>query len=382
MIRKTFIGVILSIIFASYANAQMLGTGVGSAPCVGTANPCSFVLKSAGQYADVQTNFAKSLYYQSGTVYSSWSAFATAISATFSRACTGTGCLASDLLPSAASGASYSTYAANAIRIIANSGYLAEPTATNFLLVSNVPVTQTTGALANGTYTLWVNGSGSAAMSSGTATGCGTGVATNGIPVSFTTSGAAGTCIVTVTGALNAFQLEKSAYGTSFIVTGATTGVRAIDDLHYPLANAGDVVNWWRWNVYQVTTQGYVGGWWLDSSNLSRHNINAGKYAPVFVITGTTGSPSCSSPSLVAGTTYATIHSQHIALLQSYIAGITCVTVTNMGATPSFATFYHGERPSVSTAGLGGFILDSAQWGNLFIGSANTGELARMTINN
>ena len=68
-------------------------------------------------------------------------------------------------------------------------------------------------------------------MSAGTATGCGTGVATNGTPVSFTTSGTAGTCIVTVAGSLNAFQLEKSAYGTSFIITGAATGTRAIDDL-------------------------------------------------------------------------------------------------------------------------------------------------------
>ena len=136
---------------------------------------------------------------------------------------------ATDLLPSSSSGYAYNTYASNQLAISPGIGLLIFEARTNQLLNSTVPATQTTGSLANATYTLWVNGSGSATMSAGTATGCGTGVATQGTPVNFTTSGAAGTCTVTVAGSLNAFQLEAGSFGTSFIVTAGATASRAAD---------------------------------------------------------------------------------------------------------------------------------------------------------
>lgn len=145
---------------------------------------------------------------------------------TVTRASSGT-----NLLPSSASGFAYSTFGNNVLRLTSGLGLLAEESRTNQLLNSAVPVTQTTGSLANGTYTLWVNGSGSAQMSLGTATGCGIGTATQGSPVNFTLTGVAGTCIVTVVGLLNAFQLELGAIGTSLIVTAGATAQRQADNI-------------------------------------------------------------------------------------------------------------------------------------------------------
>lgn len=133
-----------------------------------------------------------------------------------------------NLLPSSASGFPYLTVANNIAMITPGLGWLIEESRLNQLLNSTVPATQTTASLGTGTYTLWDNGSGSATMSSGTGTGCGTGVATNGSPVQFTIT-IAGTCTVTVTGSLNAFQLEAGSFGTSLIVTAAATATRAAD---------------------------------------------------------------------------------------------------------------------------------------------------------
>jgi hypothetical protein len=142
---------------------------------------------------------------------------------------------ATDLSPTSASGFPYANFAANQLVRTPNVGALFFMARTNLLLNSTAPATQTTASLANGTYTLWVNGSGSATMSAGTATGCGTGAATQGIPVNFTTSGAAGTCTVTVAGSLNAFQLELGTFGTPLIVTAGATLARAADVVTYPM---------------------------------------------------------------------------------------------------------------------------------------------------
>lgn len=139
---------------------------------------------------------------------------------------------ATDLIYTDPAGYSYNTYAAGVSVIRPGKGLLVFEARTNFLLNSAAPATQTTGTLANGTYVLWVNGSGSATMSSGTATGCGTGVSTQGNPLTFTLTGTTGTCVVTVAGSLNAFQLELSSAGstpTSFIVTTGTTATRNAD---------------------------------------------------------------------------------------------------------------------------------------------------------
>lgn len=133
-----------------------------------------------------------------------------------------------NLIPSSPIGFSYSTFGVNVPAITPGLGLLVETTRTNQLLNSAAPVTQTTGTLAATAQTLWVNGTGSAALSNGTATGC-SGTATNGSPVTFTPT--SGTCLVTVTGSLNAFQLEAGSYGTSLIVTVAAAATRAADSV-------------------------------------------------------------------------------------------------------------------------------------------------------
>jgi hypothetical protein len=181
-----------------------------------------WVMRAQGRAAVFDYDFANGRYYQigasSGIGPDQMLGDARASSAT-------------DLLPSSASGYAYKTFGANFPVLSPNVGLLAFEARTNLLLNSTAPATQTTGSLANATYVLWVNGAGSATMSAGTATGCGTGAATQGTPVTFTTSGAAGTCTVTVAGALNAFQLEAGTFGTSFIVTAGATATRAADNL-------------------------------------------------------------------------------------------------------------------------------------------------------
>jgi len=134
-----------------------------------------------------------------------------------------------DLLPTSPSGYSYHTYSNNTLTLSPGFGVDIFETRTNQLFNSAAPVTQTTGSLATGTYTLWVNGSGSATMSLGTGVGCGVATASQGVPVNFTIT-VAGTCIVTVSGSLNAFQLELGVFGTSLIVTAGATGARAADN--------------------------------------------------------------------------------------------------------------------------------------------------------
>lgn len=144
--------------------------------------------------------------------------------------------IGTNLLPTSPNGASYTTFPNNVARITPGLGDLVEESRTDFLLNATAPATQTTGSLANGTYTLWVNGSGSATMStpgSGAATGCGTAAATQGTSASFTLTGTAGGCTVTVAGSLNEFQLEKNpgtaSCPTSFIPTAGATVTRAAD---------------------------------------------------------------------------------------------------------------------------------------------------------
>lgn len=181
-----------------------------------------WVLRGQGVPASIDFDFQGGRYYHSKAA----SGAGPGQLVTVVRASSGT-----DLLPTSASGAAYSTFTNNVARITPGTGLLVEGARTNQLLNSTAPVTQTTGSLANATYTLWVNGAGSATMSAGTATGCGTGAATQGTPVSFTTTGAAGTCTVTVAGALNAFQLEAGTFGSSLIVTAGATATRAADSI-------------------------------------------------------------------------------------------------------------------------------------------------------
>lgn len=165
---------------------------------------------------------------------------------TFSRAA-GTGTVTS-LLPTSAAGAAYSTYGTDVIRIVPGLGLIFESgPKTNSLINSFAPVTQTTGSLATGTYAASgnCNSGGSFVLSvptanignitlvSGTATGGVNGGNTNfatvshGAPVVFSIATAASTVTATVSGTVNAFQIENNGWPTSFIQTGASVGNRA-----------------------------------------------------------------------------------------------------------------------------------------------------------
>jgi hypothetical protein len=204
--------VLCSVLIGSYQvqadDLGLLGTG--------QTNSFGWVLTSAAQDCWFEAN----MYYNCAT----GSNFAV----TRSDGCTP---CATDLMYWDAAGASYDTFASNTLRIRKGMGLLVEAGATNQLHNSTAPATQTTASLGNGTYVLWVNGSGSAAVTNGTGTGC-SGTATQGAPDVFTTSGSAGTCVVTVTGSLNEFQLELGSWPTSLIVTGGGTGQRAAENVH------------------------------------------------------------------------------------------------------------------------------------------------------
>lgn len=214
MIRKAIIAALLALVASGTAWGFGIGLGNRFGDLGSAGSNTGWVLPGAS----IDLNFAAGQYFGCGSPPTD------CLSITRASAKT-------DLVPSAASGFAYSTFGNNVLAITPTLGLLIEEARTNQLLNSTVPATQTTGSLANGTYTLWVNGSGTATMSAGTATGCGTGVASNGTPVNFTTSGAAGTCTVTVAGSLNTFQLELGAFGTSFIVTAGATATRAADNV-------------------------------------------------------------------------------------------------------------------------------------------------------
>ena len=94
--------------------------------------------------------------------------------------------------------------------------------ATNVLLNSFAPATQTVSVSDATTYTLSVYGSGSAEITAG-----GSGTATDGSPLTFTTTGTSVT--VTVTGTLDVFQLEAGSVATSPIETAGSAVTRAAD---------------------------------------------------------------------------------------------------------------------------------------------------------
>jgi hypothetical protein len=94
--------------------------------------------------------------------------------------------------------------------------------ATNVLLNSFAPATQTVSVSDATTYTLSVYGSGSAEITAG-----GSGTATDGSPLTFTTTGTSAT--VTVTGTLEVFQLEAGSVATSPIETAGSAVTRAAD---------------------------------------------------------------------------------------------------------------------------------------------------------
>lgn len=118
-------------------------------------------------------------------------------------------------------------------------GYLAEGLKTQYFKVSAAPATQTSQSLGTGTYTLWMDGTGSIAVAGNTATITGAGTASAGTDVTFTVT-VAGTVDLTVTGSPTRAQLENGPIRTSYIDAPSTSAVtRNIDRLAY--ARSGNV---------------------------------------------------------------------------------------------------------------------------------------------
>lgn len=124
-------------------------------------------------------------------------------------------------------------YAGNAPLPTASSGYLSEPPATNYFLNSGAPATQTSQSLNAGGYTMSITGSGSVAVTAGTATissGC---TAYASTPCVFNITGA-GTVVQTVSGVVSTAQLENNPFPTSYVPTFASAQTRNGDILSYP----------------------------------------------------------------------------------------------------------------------------------------------------
>ena len=146
-----------------------------------------------------------------------------------------------------ASGSSYNSYGTNVPRFHPMGMIFESQARTNYLLNSAAPATQTTGSLVAAAHVLWVIGTGSATVTAGTGIASGgLGTATAGSPLYFTVT-TAGTFVVTVTGSLNRFQLERGGSPTSFIVTAGATAVRAAETCNQAIgawysATAGTIV--------------------------------------------------------------------------------------------------------------------------------------------
>ena len=114
-------------------------------------------------------------------------------------------------------------------------GVLIEPARTNHFLNSAAPITQTSPSLGTGSYTLWMEGTGSVAVAANTATITGAGTATAGSPVTFTVT-VAGTVNYTVTGSPTIVQAENGAYATTYIATAGASVTRNADTPLIPTA--------------------------------------------------------------------------------------------------------------------------------------------------
>lgn len=118
---------------------------------------------------------------------------------------------------------------------------LVEPNRTNYLLNSTVPATQTV-SLAAATYTLWIEGAGSVALSGGP-----TGTATEGSPVTFVLSGTTSVTF-TKTGTVSFFQCENGPNVTSAIRTFAAAVGRSLPLIALTLSDVPALGS--EWLVY------------------------------------------------------------------------------------------------------------------------------------
>lgn len=105
---------------------------------------------------------------------------------------------------------------------------LLEGASTNHFLNSAAPATQTSPSLSTGTYTLWMEGTGSIAVAGTTATITGAGTASAGTNVTFTVT-VAGTVTYTITGSPTLAQAENLPFASSYIPTVGASVTRSGD---------------------------------------------------------------------------------------------------------------------------------------------------------
>jgi lysophospholipase L1-like esterase len=124
------------------------------------------------------------------------------------------------------------TAATNRLRVSDSPlGALIEASRTQAYPTPDAPAAATTGSLATGSWIFWVVGSGSQAISAGTATATGWGTATAASPVVLNVTGAGTAVLGSVTGSLSFAQLENGSFATSKMHTAMT---RAADNLTVP----------------------------------------------------------------------------------------------------------------------------------------------------
>lgn len=102
-------------------------------------------------------------------------------------------------------------------------GIFTDGAGTQYFVNPDNPVTQTINLASTGNYTLWVSGTGSAAIAANTATITGAGTATDGSPVTIEVT-ATGTVDVTITDPLDWCQLEDGTFASSRIYNDGTPG--------------------------------------------------------------------------------------------------------------------------------------------------------------
>jgi len=201
--RTLLLGLVLAL-GASFSYASGVG-GVGGVNTVGQWST------NASQQATADYNFITSPFLPSGMTFSRTSS-ATVYNSSGTRITVGRDVARFDYNPTN----------------LTPQGFLVEGSVTNYLVNSDTPALQTTGSLSAGTYTLWMEGTGSVTVAAVTAIGSGFGTATSGSPVTFTVS-TAGTVLVTPIGSPTLFQLENIGFPTSYIPTLAATETRNID---------------------------------------------------------------------------------------------------------------------------------------------------------
>lgn len=140
-------------------------------------------------------------------------------------------------------------------------GLLVEESRTNYLLNSGTPSNQTV-SLSVGSYTLWLEGTGSCMCAAGTAVGTNFGAVTAGSPRVFTVT-TAGTVTFTIGGTVIRYQCENGTFATSYIAVTGAAATRAADVCTVGLGS------WFDANAFTVSVD------FVKSVHDTTHNYGA-----------------------------------------------------------------------------------------------------------